>query len=170
MLLNYYIYLCILGVIDHVIKACPNIEELHIDCLTTATRNVNISRDKSWGAEIEWLQLFSTIQFKHLTWLSISGNEIGDGDYLPSVYRLRYWWTDFLFINICLVQTDCWEMPKIGANLFGKIRPFSNRKTYSPSRSLSSSCRQPSWFQVHLHTVINGYLRNTNSCSIVILS
>jgi len=59
----------------HIIKACPNIEEL-------AVKNVNSNR---FGERIEIIQFYSSIRFKNLIKLSIFETHLFDGSYLPMV-------------------------------------------------------------------------------------
>jgi len=59
----------------HIIKACPNIEEL-------AVKNVNSNR---FGERIEMIQFYSFIRFKYLIKLSICESHLFDGSYLPLV-------------------------------------------------------------------------------------
>ena len=62
----------LLGVLDHLVAGCPNIEEFHLEFPSDIS---------STGA----VRFFSTSQFKNLTWLTIGGDSLFDGSYLQSV-------------------------------------------------------------------------------------
>jgi len=63
--------------LNHLIKACPNVEQLHIEYYDS------LSQDES-------ADFFNSIQLNHLTWLSISGDKLYDGSYLLSVMEILY--------------------------------------------------------------------------------
>jgi len=75
-----YSHLFKLGIIEHLVVACPNINELHVEVDGLAETCVNI----------DFSQFFSAVQFQHLTRLTITGQTLRDGSYLPSVFIRFY--------------------------------------------------------------------------------
>ena len=63
------------------INCCPNIEEFHIGMKFDEGHPLTILRS------VKSLYSFSDIQFENLTWLSLTGFELLDGSYLPSVHN-----------------------------------------------------------------------------------
>jgi len=70
-------------VIDHVIKACPKLEELHI-----GRRNDDLGVNITCTypvPDIPPIDFFSTIKFQHLTRFTITGLNLTSGSFLPAV-------------------------------------------------------------------------------------
>lgn len=57
---------------DHLVKACPAIDQLHIKF------------DESFS-KTKMVDLFASIHFNHLKWLTIDVEKLFDGSYLPLV-------------------------------------------------------------------------------------
>ncbi len=73
-LLKHRIYIAITDGIDYLIKACPRIEEFHLNNLCWRNRN-----------RTETITFLSSIRFNRLTWLRIKELDLYDGAYLPLV-------------------------------------------------------------------------------------
>jgi len=71
---------------DHLIKACSNIDQLHIGYVEPL-------------GKAETVHFFNSFRFKNLTWLSICGRMF-DGSYLPLVRTIIYIFPPFFIINI----------------------------------------------------------------------